>query len=153
LQTFIAAQTALTGLPLLLFLAFGISTLAISLSTALLFALFSAFVYTFFAVGIALLFLVPTLFIASCAASCFFLWAITVYFILQRFNEGEAPAKPGTRVGDKLHALTGGRLGGVVQSSDEMAMEVGQGPVPQDQKVGTDYQGGNYTSRQGGIGQ
>jgi hypothetical protein len=33
------------------------------------------------------------------------------YIILRRLNEGEEPAKLGTRVGDKLHKLTGGRSG------------------------------------------
>jgi hypothetical protein len=75
-QTFIAIQSGLLGIPILLFLTFAISTLFISLSTCLLFALITAFMYTGFAVGIALFFLVPTLFIASFAASCFFLWAL-----------------------------------------------------------------------------
>jgi hypothetical protein len=49
-----------------------------------------------------------------------------VYFILQRLNEGQAPAKPGTRVGDKLHGLTGGRLGWMVDGKDEKAVELSQ---------------------------
>ncbi|KAH8733214.1 hypothetical protein GQ44DRAFT_766268 [Phaeosphaeriaceae sp. PMI808] len=110
LATFLAVQITLTGIPLLLFILFAISTLLISLSTCLLFAITTAFIYTLFAVGIALIFLIPTLFIASCAASCFFLWGLVVYMILRRLNEGEEPAKPGTRVGDKLHGLTGGKL-------------------------------------------
>jgi hypothetical protein len=103
---------------LLLFILFAVSTLFVSLSTCLLFAVTTALFYTFFAVGIALLFLIPTLFVASFAASCFFAWGLVVYLILQRFNDGEAPGKPGTRVGDKLHGLTGGRLDWMVDGED-----------------------------------
>jgi hypothetical protein len=82
--------------------------------------------YTAFAAGIALFFLVPTLFIASFTASCFFVWGLVVYLVLQRFNDGEAPGKPGTRVGDKLHGLTGGRLGWMVEGEDQKPVQMGQ---------------------------
>lgn len=68
----------------------------------------------------------PTLFVASFAASCFFVWGLVVYLVLQRFNEGEAPGKPGTRVGDKLHGLTGGRLGWMVDGEHEKAVPMGK---------------------------
>jgi hypothetical protein len=117
--------------------------LFISLATCLLFAITTAFIYTFFAIGISLFFLIPTLFVASCAASCFFLWGLAVYFILQRFNEGEAPAKPGTRVGDKLHGLTGGRLGWMVDGEDQKAVEMGQAQDLADKNGSKGHQGGN----------
>jgi hypothetical protein len=82
-------------------------------------------IYTFFAVGFALMFLIPTLFVASFAASCFFLWGLAVYLVLQRFNDGEAPVKRGTRVGDKFQGLTGGRLDWMVDGKDTKAVEVG----------------------------
>lgn len=118
-QAFLAIQTILLGPPILLFLAFAISTLFVSITTCLLIALTSAFIYTFFAVGIALLFLIPTLFIASFTATCFFFWGLAIYVILQRFNEGEAPAKRGTRVGDTLHGLTGDRLAWLLDEDDK----------------------------------
>ncbi|KAL5121756.1 hypothetical protein ACEQ8H_000443 [Pleosporales sp. CAS-2024a] len=119
LATFIAVQTGFLGIPILLFLAFAIATLLISLATGLLVAISTAFVCTGVAVGIALFFLVPTLFFASFVASSFFLWGLVVYLVLQRFNEGEAPGKPGTKVGDKIHGLTGGRLDWLVDAKDE----------------------------------
>ncbi|CAO2649662.1 Nn.00g070470.m01.CDS01 [Neocucurbitaria sp. VM-36] len=111
LAAFLATQAALTGLPLILFLAFATTTLLVSLTTCLLLGLLAALAFTFFVVGFALLFVVPTVFLASCSATFIFIWGFIGYVILRRLNEGEAPAKPGTRVGDKLHGLTGGRLG------------------------------------------
>jgi hypothetical protein len=92
--------------------------------------------------------LIPTL----CAASCFFLWGLAVYFILQRFNEGEAPAKPGTRVGDKLHGLTGGRLGWMVGGEDEKAVEVGHAQMVLDTTGDKKHQGNGVASHQGDSG-
>ncbi|KAF2028378.1 hypothetical protein EK21DRAFT_90664 [Setomelanomma holmii] len=152
LATFILFQTALTGFPLLAFLVFATSTFLISLATGFLFAITSAFIYTFFVVGIALFFLVPTLFIASCAATCFFLWGLAVYMLLQRFNEGEALAKRGTRVGDKLHGLTGGRLDWMVDGKDERPVEMDKTQDPQGGDSLQDYEGGGNPSRQGGDG-
>ncbi|KAF1915414.1 hypothetical protein BDU57DRAFT_539769 [Ampelomyces quisqualis] len=152
LQTFLAAQIALLGVPLLLFIAFAVTTLCISLATCLLFAVTTALFYTFFAIGIALFFLVPILFLASFAASCFFLWGLVVYLILQRFNEGEAPAKPGTRVGDKIHGLTGGRLGWMVDGDDATKVDMGTTQDDSHTNGDTDYHGGGNPSRQGGDG-
>ncbi|KNG45098.1 hypothetical protein DDE82_003145 [Stemphylium lycopersici] len=106
---FLTAQTALTGLPLVLFLAFAAATLLVSLTTCLFLGLLVSLALTFFVVSFALIFVVPTVVIASCSATFIFMWGLVGYIILRRFNEGEAPAKPGTRVGDKLQALTGGR--------------------------------------------
>jgi hypothetical protein len=101
----------LTGLPLVLFLAFATTTLLVSLSTCLFLSLLVSIAITFFLVGFALLFVVPTIIIASCSATFIFIWGFVGYIILRRLNEGEEPAKLGTRVGDKLHKLTGGRSG------------------------------------------
>jgi hypothetical protein len=135
-----------------LFTSFALSTLLISLATSILFAVTTAFIYTFFAISIALLLLIPTLFFASCAASCFFLWGLAVYFILQRFNEGEAPAKPGTRVGDKLHGLTGGRLGWMVDGEDEKAVDVGYAQKVADRTGDKNHRDSGVVSYQGGPG-
>jgi hypothetical protein len=108
--------------------------------------------YTAFAAGIALFFLVPTLFIASFAASCFFLWGLVVYLILQRFNEGEAPGKPGTRVGDKLHGLTGGRLGWMVEGEDGTPVQMGQTQDSTRTNGSRGHERGRATSGQEGNG-
>ncbi len=101
----------MTGLPLVLFFAFAITTFLVSLSTCLFLGLLISIAITFFLVGFALLFVIPTVIIASCSATFIFIWGFVGYIILRRFNEGEEPAKLGTRVGDKLHKLTGGRSG------------------------------------------
>ncbi|KAF1837873.1 hypothetical protein BDW02DRAFT_565603 [Decorospora gaudefroyi] len=106
---FLATQAAVAGLPLILFLAFAATTLLVSLSTCLLLGLLAALAFSFLVLGFALLFVVPTVFVASCSATFIFIWGFVGYVILRRLNEGEAPAKPGTRVGDKLKGLTGGR--------------------------------------------
>lgn len=72
--------------------------------------------------------------------------------MLQRFNEGEAPAKRGTRVGDKLHGLTGGRPGWMVDGKDQRPLEVGQAQDVQGANGTEGYQGGGNPSRQGGDG-
>jgi hypothetical protein len=136
---------------LLLFILFAVSTLFVSLATCLLFAVTTALFYTFFAVGVALLFLIPTLFVASFAASCFFTWGLVVYLVLQRFNDGEAPGKPGTRVGDKLHGLTGGRLDWMVDGEDTKAMMVETPDRPLTNGSNGVHEG-HSTSRQGGDG-
>ncbi|RMZ73270.1 heterokaryon incompatibility [Pyrenophora seminiperda CCB06] len=106
---FLITQAALVGLPLILFIAFAVTTLLVSLTTCLLLGLLVSLATTFLVVGFALLFVIPTVFVASCSATFIFIWGFVGYLVLRRLNEGEAPAKPGTRVGDTLQALTGGR--------------------------------------------
>jgi hypothetical protein len=45
-------------------------------------------------------------------------------------------------VGDRLQALTGGRLGRLVEGTDEISLEVDQASDTQSQKVGEGYEGG-----------
>lgn len=97
---FLAVQAVVLGFPILLFLGFALSTLLISLATCLLIAITTALIYTAFAVGFALFFLVPTLFTVSFAATCFFLWGLFIYLILQRFNIAQAPVKRITNYGN-----------------------------------------------------
>ena len=40
------------------------------------------------------------------------------YLVLQRINGGETPVQPGTKVGDTLNELTGGRLRDLVDRAD-----------------------------------
>ncbi|KAH7087563.1 hypothetical protein FB567DRAFT_347956 [Paraphoma chrysanthemicola] len=153
LTAFLAFQIALAGPPLVLFLIFAASTLLISLSTALLCALTSALIYTFFVVGIALFFLVPTLFLASFAATFFFLWCLAAYLVLQRFNEGEAPGKRGTRVGDTLHGPTGDRLDWMAGGKDRRPVEISMAQDVADKngsEDSEDYDRGGNPSRHGG---
>ena len=98
--------------------------------------------------GIVLLFLIPTLFFASCAATCFFLRGLAIYVVLQRLNKGEQPTKRGTRVGDKLHGLTGGRLEG----QNGHSKEVGTAQETSLTNGSDAHHSGGNASRQGGDG-
>lgn len=95
----------------------------------------------------------PTLFVASFAASCAFLWGLVVYMVLRRFNEGEAPGKPGTRVGDTWHGLTGGRLGWMVDGAGEGEVQMGQAPGGKGKNGSKGYEGGRSASgeERGGV--
>ncbi|KAI1390465.1 uncharacterized protein F4822DRAFT_426313 [Hypoxylon trugodes] len=72
LSSFVAFQLALSLAPILLFAGFATTTIAVSLISALLFSLFW--------IGIATLFLVPTLFITFSIALFFWAWAAATFF-------------------------------------------------------------------------
>lgn len=112
-----------------------------SLTTCLLLGILAALTFTFFVVGFALLFVIPTILFASCSATFIFIWSFAGYLVLRRFNDGEAPAKPGTRVGDKLQGLTGGRLG--LWIGDGAGEEKGDGAVEVGKKSATSSEVGN----------
>ena len=95
---------------MVLFLVFTLTVFVFSLVVALLVGLLAALVFTAFAVGVALLVILPTVFMTTMAASFLFLWGLGGYYLVKWFNEGESPAKPGEAIGDKLNSLTGGRL-------------------------------------------
>lgn len=154
-QAFLAIQIILTGIPLLLFVAFAITTLLVSLTTCILLGILTALAFTFIVVGLALIFVVPTVFLASCSATFIFVWSFAGYLILRRFNDGEAPGKPGTRVGDKLQGLTGGRLGlwigdAAGEERDEGFVEVGKAAGPEGQVGGHAVEDRGGASREGG---
>lgn len=69
----------------------------------------AALLFTAFMVGVALIVVLPTVFMTTAAASFVFLWGLGGYYILKWFNKG-APAPEGGAIGDKLNSLTGGRL-------------------------------------------
>jgi hypothetical protein len=95
---FLATQAALAGLPLVLFFAFAAATLLVSLTTCLLLGLIISLIVTFFVVSFTLLFVVPTVFIASCSATFIFIWGFVGYISLRKFNERGASTKPSARV-------------------------------------------------------
>ena len=69
----------------------------------------AALLFTVFCIGVALVIVLPTVFITTMGASFLFLWGLGGYYILRWFNS-ISPAAPGEALGDKLNALTGGRL-------------------------------------------
>jgi len=150
LASFLAAQTALAGLPVLLFLAFAIATLFASLVTCVLLGVFAAFVFTFFVTGFALLFVVPVVVIGSCTAGTFFFWGLVGYLILQRVNGGEPPVQPGTKVGDTLNKLTSGRLREQLDQADSDSLQESMALAPsQDETLHLDRGGRSNGTHRG----
>src|SRR6202012_5948959 len=72
-QTFLFVQLVLSFTPVALFLSFTVGTLLISLITALVFSLFW--------IGVALLVLVPTLFITISLGIAVWIWAVTSFLV------------------------------------------------------------------------
>ena len=66
--------------------------------------------FTFFAVGVALVIALPTMFMTTFAACSIYFWGMVGYHILRWFNEGKSPVEEGTAIGNILNSLTGGRL-------------------------------------------
>jgi len=85
-----------------------ITVVIFSLLAALLIGLIGALVFIVFAVGVALVILLPTLFITTFAAAFIWLWGMGAYYILKWFNQKEIPGihkpLPG---GLSLDSLTG----------------------------------------------
>jgi len=73
LATFLGIQLLLSATPLLLFFSFSIGTLLLSLITAAVFSLFW--------IGVALLVLVPTLFITVSLGIAVWIWAVSSFLI------------------------------------------------------------------------
>ncbi|KAF2811581.1 uncharacterized protein BDZ99DRAFT_569585 [Mytilinidion resinicola] len=112
LAGFLLTNIALTGLPLLTFLVFTLTVFVFSLAVALLVGLLAALLFTAFMVGLALLLVLPTVFLTTMGATFLFLWGLGGYYILMWFNEGSTGQAPeGDAIGDKLNSLAGGRLG------------------------------------------
>ncbi|KAF2142956.1 uncharacterized protein K452DRAFT_269559 [Aplosporella prunicola CBS 121167] len=111
LAAFLLTNFALTGFPLVMFGVFTVTVFVFSLVAALLVGLLAALLFTAFMVGVALLVILPTVFITTMGASFLFLWGLGGYYIVKWFNQGgDSPAAEGTAIGDKLNSLTGGRM-------------------------------------------
>ncbi|CAD0016026.1 unnamed protein product [Aureobasidium pullulans] len=110
LSAFLLTNIALTGPPMFLFILFTLTVFIFSLVVALLVGLLVAIGFTLFMVIVALVILFPTVFFTTLAACFFFLWGLGGYYLLKWFNKGESPAAQGDAIGDKINALTGGRL-------------------------------------------
>ncbi|KAL9129709.1 MAG: hypothetical protein Q9217_001912 [Psora testacea] len=91
LASFIASHIALTGFPLGLFIIMTISVAIFAIIAALILALLGAVVFIVFCVGVALIFLLPTLFITTGIATFIWLWGVGAYYILKRFNQKSIP--------------------------------------------------------------
>ena len=85
-----------------------ITVIIFSLLGALLVGLLGALVFIVFAVGFALIILLPTLFVTTFAAAFIWLWGVGGYYILKWFNEKEIPGiHTPFKDGMSLKAITG----------------------------------------------
>ncbi|KAK4543050.1 hypothetical protein LTR36_005827 [Oleoguttula mirabilis] len=123
ISAFLGMNLALTGIPLGLFALFTVTVALFSLIVGLLLGLLAAVVFIVFAVGIALMMVLPAVFFTTMAACFLFLWGLGGYYILKWAN-GDSGAKDkdgqpsqGGAIGDKLNSLTGGRLTGFMDAA------------------------------------
>jgi Promethin len=88
---FLLSQIALSGIPLALFVLMSITVLVFALLAGLLVGVLGAVLFTVFCVGLALIILLPTLFITTFAGTFIFLWGLGAYYIVKWFNQKEIP--------------------------------------------------------------
>lgn len=69
----------------------SITVFVFALVAALLIGVLGALLFTAFCVGIALLVLLPTLFITTFAGAFIFLWGVGAYYLVKWFNQKEIP--------------------------------------------------------------
>ncbi|KAF2095233.1 hypothetical protein NA57DRAFT_79722 [Rhizodiscina lignyota] len=109
-EAFLLVNLLMTGLPILFFAIFSISVLVFSLTFCFLAGLTIALLWTGLLVGIALLILLPTMFVTSVFASFIFFWGFVGYIILKWLTDSGSPAKKRETIGNQLNDFTGGRL-------------------------------------------
>ena len=90
-QSFLASQIALSGFPLGLFMVMTISVAVFAVIVAIIFAVLGSVLFILFWVGVALIFLLPTLFVTTGIATFVWLWGVATYYILKHFNEKPIP--------------------------------------------------------------
>ncbi|KAK1825454.1 hypothetical protein LTR12_000255 [Friedmanniomyces endolithicus] len=119
LSAFMGMNIAITGVPLFLFILFTITVALFSLIVGLILGLLAAVLFIVFAVGTALVFVLPTVFFTTMAACFLFLWGLGGFYILKWANGDKAGEKApeGGAIGDKLNSLTGGRLTGFMDAA------------------------------------
>ena len=91
MAAFLLSQIALSGLPLALFVIMIITVVIFSLIGGLLVGLLGAVLFIVFAVGVALIFILPVLFFTTSAAVFVWLFGVCTYYIIKWFNEKEVP--------------------------------------------------------------
>ena len=91
LAAFLLSQLALSGGPLALFIVMSLTVLVFALLAGIIVGVVGALLFTVFCVGVALLVLLPTLFMTTFAACFIFLWGIGAYYIVKWFNQKEIP--------------------------------------------------------------
>ncbi|KAM0323865.1 hypothetical protein ACHAQA_008445 [Verticillium albo-atrum] len=102
LFAFLTAQLIFSFLPLVIFATFALSTVAFALGAALIFALFW--------IGVALLVLVPTLFLTSSIGVIVWLWAAGSFVVAKKLWQ----VAPSSVKGSQHGSTTNGERTGVV---------------------------------------
>jgi hypothetical protein len=120
LQSFLGMNLAITGVPLFLFILFSLTVFIFALVVGLVVGVLAAVAFTLFAVGLALMVVLPTVFFTTMGATFLFLWGLGGYYILKWANsDGDSKKSDdsGPTIGDRLNSLSGGRLTGFMNSA------------------------------------
>lgn len=153
LAAFLTAQIALTGFPLVLFITFGITVFLFALIAALLIGLVAALLFTVAMVAVALLVVLPVIFLTTFTATFVFLWGLGGYYILKWVNDGGASAPNGRAIGDKLNNLTGGRMGWLVDGSRKKVEDSRAGDDQKPKRQGNETNGDSKGNNAKGSGE
>lgn len=116
-KAFLLTNVVLTGLPLLLFLTFSMSIFVSSLFVCLLLGLAAALLFTASCVGLALLLLVPTVFVTTITSFFIFIWGLAGYFIFKWLNGQGAPGKSSYAASKEPKKLYDARSDGLLDSA------------------------------------
>ncbi|QIW99835.1 hypothetical protein AMS68_005353 [Peltaster fructicola] len=95
LAAFLLTNLAFSAVPVLLFTVFSVSVFIFSLLTGLIMGIVAALVFTSSVVGLALVFLVPTILMTTLAATTLFFWTVVglyVYTQVERRNQRQLKA-------------------------------------------------------------
>ena len=120
---FLFSQIVLSGIPLALFVVMSLTVLVFALVAGILVGVVGALLFTVFCVGVALLFLLPTLFMTTAAATFIFLWGLGAYYIIKWFNQKDVPGIH-TDVDGGLKDKLG--LNSIVKSNGELPGPLGE---------------------------
>jgi hypothetical protein len=123
LAAFLLSQLALSGGPLALFFIMSLTVLVFALLAGIIVGVVGALLFTVFCVGLALLVLLPTLFMTTFAACFIFLWGLGAYYIVKWFNQKEIPGIHTGAVGGTTSQLG---LDGVPALNGELPGPLGQ---------------------------
>jgi hypothetical protein len=107
LAAFVLSQAAFSGIPLVLFCVTAVTTFVFALLTSAIVAVLSALLFTTSCLGLALVILLPTLFLTTLAGTTVFLFATGVYCVVRLFSDKDVS---GLRPGIENGVLKGGDI-------------------------------------------
>ncbi len=125
LAAFLLSQLALSAGPLALFLVMSLTVLVFALLAGIIVGVVGALLFTVFCIGLALLVLLPTLFMTTFAACFIFLWGLGAYYIVKWFNQEKIPGIHPNLASGTTSQLG---LGGIPAVNGELPVRIGQVP-------------------------